>query len=123
MPLGLGVAQRAQIGVNGDMDTPPVSVDTAELISRLESRAAEGGDEARDLMDAVHALQRFSALHDEAVELRTAVACRDLVLGEHLGECDLALDVMYNRAIDDAVGAIEQRFRFGDPTPKSAFFH
>jgi len=104
------------------MNTPAVSVDTIELISRLESRAAEGGDAARDLLDAAHAL-RHTALHDEAVELRTAVACRDLVLGEHLGESDLALDVMYNRAIDDAVGTIEQHFKFGEPAPRSAYFH
>ncbi|THG29832.1 hypothetical protein [Naasia lichenicola] len=108
------------------MNTQPVSVDISELISRLESSASEGGEHSRELADAAHALRRSlqqSAIHDEAVELRTAVACRDLVLGEHLGESDLALDVMYNRAIDDAVGAIEQHYQFGEESPKSTFFH
>jgi hypothetical protein len=114
--MGLGSA------LNRAMNTPPVTVDIAELISRLESRAASGGEEARDLLDAAHAL-RSAAMHDEAIELRTAVACRDLVLAEHLGESDLAVDVMYNRAIDDAVGAIEQHFQFGGRSPKPSFFH
>jgi len=104
------------------MNTPPVSVDIAELISRLESRAANGGEDASDLLEAAHAL-RSAALHDEAIELRTAVTCRDLVAAEHVGESDLAVDVMYNRAIDDAVGAIEQRFQFGQQSPKPSFFH
>lgn len=104
------------------MNTPRVSVDIAELISRLESRAAISGQDAHDLLDAAHAL-RSAAIQEKAIELRTAVACRDLVLAEHVGDSDLAVDVMYNRAIDDAVGAIEQRFQFGEQSAKPSFFH